>query len=53
MKSKTPLLKESNTYNYMSIYLAAIKADNHTYLESPPQPFLACHGEVLRDIRKR
>jgi len=39
MKSKTPLLKESNTYNYTSIYLIEMKADNHIYLESPPQLF--------------
>ena len=37
----------------MSIYLIAMKADNHTYLESPLQPFLGFHGKALRDIPKR
>ena len=38
IKSNTPLLKESNTYNNMSICSIATKADSHIILKSPPLP---------------
>lgn len=39
----------------MSIYVIAMKVDNHIHLESPSSApvFLGCHGEALRDIPKR